>query len=631
MKRSVWSRLKDESAIWRIGALPGAMIIGLVVAARLAGALQWLEWRALDQGLRLRPAEAIDERILIVGINEADIRQLGTYPIPDRAIAGLLKKLQTHQPAVIGLDIFRDLPVEPGHDALVQAFRSSKNVIAINKVLPDQSGMTVDPPPALPPEQIGFADAILDADGSLRRSLLGTSDAQKQWHFSLSLQVAKTYLATKQITLDNGERDPVAMRFGSVELTRFQPNVGGYVHADAGGNQVLLNVRSGRHPFRVVSLQDVETGKVDPNWIRDRIVLIGITAPSVKDIVHSDAIVSDNPALIYGVEIQAHAISQIVSAVLDQRPLLNVWSEFWDYAWIIAWGILGISLGRFIRQPLLILLGLAIACITLISISYGLLLLSWWIPVVPALLVLVLNGAGLAASLFYRYDQDLRSRLQDRQRVIDSTFNTIHNGPLQTLAALLRRAQAQAIPSSLLIAELQQLNQELRSVYDTVRQDALVQGEQFYLAPDDALNLQEPLHEVLYEVYSSVMERDFPCFKALKMQLVTFEPLDERQLSLEQKRSLCRFLEEALCNVGKHAVCATRLEVMCTQAQGRNLIRVMDNGSGFDGSLPEGMGTQQARSLAQQLGATFVREGRSTGGTLCELSWSARKAWFWQF
>lgn len=115
------------------------------------------------------------------------------------------------------------------------------------------------------------------------------------------------------------------------------------------------------------------------------------------------------------------------------------------------------------------------------------------------------------------------------------------------------------------------------------------------------------------------------------MQLVTFEPLDERQLNLEQKRSLCRFLEEALCNVGKHAICATRLEVMCTQTKGRNLIRVMDNGSGFDGSLPEGMGTQQSRSLAKLLGGTFVREARSTGGTLCELSWSVRKAWFWQF
>lgn len=629
VKRSVWTRLKDEAAVWRVGALPGVVIIGLVVAARLTGLLQGLEWRALDQGLRLRPAESVDDRILIVGINEADIRRVGTYPIPDRDLAALIRKLQTHQPAAIGLDIFRDLPVQPGHADLVQAFRGSKNVIAISKVLPDLGGLTVNPPPTLPLEQVGFADALLDSDGALRRSLLGTTDAKETWHFSLSLRLAEIYLATQNILLGNGYRDPDAMRFDSVELTRFQPNSGGYVRADAGGNQVLLNFRSGTNPFRIVSLQDIQSGRVDPNWIRNRIVLIGIMSPSIKDIVSSSAIASANPPLIYGVEIQAHAISQIISAVLNQRPLLSVWSEGWEYLWIIVWGILGISLGRFIRVPLGILLGLAIAGITLIGISYGVLLLGWWIPVVPALMGLVLNGAGLAASLFYRYDQDLRSRLQDRQRVIDYTFNTIHNGPLQTLAKLLRQAQSQDVPSSQMLIELQQLNQELRSVYDLVRLDALVEGDQFYLNCDHELNLQEPLHEVLYEVYTSVMERDYPCFQSLKVQLVTFEPLDAQYLSVEQKRGLCRFLEESLCNVGKHAQGSSRLEVTCTQAQGRNMIQVMDNGSGYDISQPEGMGTQQSRSLAQQLSGVFVREERSTGGTRCELSWSVRKVWFW--
>lgn len=629
MNRGVWTRLKNEVAIWRVGALPGVVMIGLVIAVRSAGLLQWLEWRALDQGLRLRPAEPVDERILIVGINEVDIRRAKTYPIPDRDIAALIQKLQTYQPAVIGLDIFRDLPVQPGHAALVQAFRDSKNVIATAKVLPDHSGMTVNPPPTLPPEKVGFADALADLDGVLRRSLLGTADKKGNWHFSLSLRLAETFLATQNIPLSNGIHDKEAMRFGSVELTRFQSNFGGYVGANAGGIQVLLNFRSGRYPFRIVSLGDIQSGQVDPSWIHNRIVLIGITAPSIGDIVNSAAIASDNSSLIYGVEIQAHAISQIVNAVLNQRPLLNVWSEGGEYLWIIGWGILGISLGRFIRAPLGIFLGLAIASITLVGISYGLLLLGWWIPVVPALLVLVLNGAGLAASLFYRYDQDLRFRLQDRQRMIDYMFNMIHNGPLQTLARLLSRAQAQHALSSPMLIELQQLNQELRSVYELVRRDVLVEGDQFYLSHNRTLNLQEPMHEVLCEVYTSVMEREL--FNSLEVRLITFEPLDERQLNIEQRRSLCWFLEEALCNVGKHAVDATRLEVICTHANGRNLIQVLDNGGGFDASVPEGLGTQQARSLAKQLQGVFVRERRSASETICELSWSARKAWFWQF
>ncbi len=91
-------------------------------------------------------------------------------------------------------------------------------------------------------------------------------------------------------------------------------------------------------------------------------------------------------------------------------------------------GILGISLGRFLRSPLKILLSLTGASIALIAISYGLIIWGWWVPVVPALLVLVLNGAGLTASLFYRYEQDLRTRLQERQLIIEHTFNAFTTG-----------------------------------------------------------------------------------------------------------------------------------------------------------------------------------------------------------
>ncbi|WP_199296092.1 CHASE2 domain-containing protein [Trichocoleus sp. FACHB-591] len=619
---SAWKTIRDGLAAWWHVALPGTIIIGIVTAARLTGMLQWLEWKAFDQGLRLRPAEPVDERILIVGINETDIQRARTYPISDDILAALLKELQANQAAVIGLDIVRDLPVPPGHTALVEAFQNPR-VIAVEKVLYPP----IKPPPTLPSEQIGFVDALLDADRSLRRSLLGTSDLRNNWHFSLTLRLAETYLATQHVALENGIRDPGAMRFGGVELTRFQPNFGGYISTDAGGNQVMLNFRSGPKPFRIVSLQDVRSGKVDPAWIRNRIVLIGITASSVKDVVNVSAIDRDNPAQIYGVEAQAHAVSQIVSAVLDQRPLFNAWADGWEYIWIVGWGVVGICLGRVIRAPFGLMLGLAIACITLISISYGLLLLGWWIPMVPALLVLLLNGAGL--TVFYRYEQDLRSRLQDRQRVIDHTFNAIHNGPLQTLASLMRQMQSQELSSSQILVELQQLDRELRSVYDSVCQEALEQSHHFHLSYECELNLQEPLDKVLQEVYSSVMERDLPCFKALKVQLVTFEALDERYLSVEKKRSLCRFLEEALCNVGKHAVNATRLEVRCSYSQGCNLLQVMDNGSGSNPAPPEGMGTQQAKRLAKQLRGKFLREERSTGGTLCELRWTVKKAWFW--
>ena len=636
MERNLWQKIKAEIAIWRVGAMPGFVIIGLVMLTRLTGSLQFLEWVALDTFLRLRPPEPIDERIVIVGINEGDIQSVGTYPIPDKDIAELLRTLQKYKPNVIGLDIFRDLPVEPGHAARVAAFKDIKNLIAIEKVLPDRQGFTVNPPPELPPEQVGFADAILDADGSIRRSVLGTWTFQKDYKFSLSLRLVETYLSSKGIPLNNGIRDQDAMRFGSTELTRFRPNFGGYVRADAGGNQILINFRSGQKPFRIISLRDIKNGNVNPNWIRDRIVLIGMTALSAKDIVNSAAISGVNPKLVYGVEVQAHAVSQILSAVLDRRSLLKGWSDGWEYLWIFGWGLLGISLGRLFESPLKILLGLGVASVGLTSVCYLCLILGWWLPFVPAMLTLVLNGAGLTAALFYRQERDLRLRLQERQLIIEQTFDTIHNGPLQRLARMLRYSQELDLSSDQLFLELQQLNKEIRDVYECVRRETLTQGASIYLGGDLELDLSAPIHEILYQVYDNTITRDFPCFKTIKIKINKFEPLDSRYLTIEQKRGLCRFLEEALCNVGKYAVGVTRLSVICMEEKGQNSLRIIDNGVGLN-SLSgkaaqfKGRGTQQAENLARQLRGKFRRFPNSPKGTVCELIWPGGKTWFWQF
>ena len=622
MQRGITRKIKQEIVLWRVGILPGITVIGLVIIARLTGLLQSLEWSIMDNFLRLRPWEPVDERIAIVEINEADIQSVGVYPIPDREIALLLRKLQRYQPAVIGIDLFRDLPVEPGHTELVAAFKDIKNLIAVEKALPAQ----IAPPPELPSSQVGFSDVITDADGRLRRVLLGTP-TPGGYKFALPLRLAETYLSTKGITLENGIRDRNAMRFGKIELPRFLPNWGGYVGTDAGGVQMLLNFRSGKARFRTLSFQDIKRGNFNPNWIRDRIVIIGITSPGV-DIKNTSAIVNENPGsgLAYGVEIQAHTVSQIIGAVLDGRPLLQVWSDGWEYVWIFAWGILGIGFGRLTQSPLRNLLGVGITSAGLIGFSFLLLIWGWWVPVTPALLVFGLNGVVLTT--FYQYDRVLRLRISDRQSIIDTTFDTIHNGPLQTLAKLLRNVRERDLPSNKLISELEQLDRELRAVYESMRRETLSQDESLYLNSDLKLDLQAPLHEILYQVYDRTLERDLPCFKTLKLKIRTFDQIDPKHLTVEQKRGLCRFLEEALCNIGKHAKGVTRLNVIWTLKDGWYLLQITDNGEGIC-SEAEGRGTQQCRNLARQLRGKFMRSPLAPKGTVCEITWRVRKFWFW--
>ncbi|NER81320.1 MAG: CHASE2 domain-containing protein [Leptolyngbya sp. SIO1D8] len=271
MSFETWSRIRRQLAVLHVGLLPGLLFLGLITGGRLTGAFQLLEWRALDAFLHSHTPEAIDDRILLVGIDEQAIRAAGTYPIPDQQLVSLLQILQNHQPRVIGVDLFRDLPVEPGHLELATALREMDNVIGIERVLPP----LVAPPPSLPTDRIGFVDALLDEDGRQRRGLLGTQTDQG-FRFSLALLLAKAYLAAEDIPLSNGLQDPSTMRFGSAELPRIRSNFGGYIGANAGGGdmQTLLNFRQGSHAFRDVTLQDILSGNFDPEWVRDRIILI---------------------------------------------------------------------------------------------------------------------------------------------------------------------------------------------------------------------------------------------------------------------------------------------------------------------------------------------------------------------
>lgn len=627
----IWKRVQQELAVWRVGALPGLMVIGLIVFLRLLGFLQPAEWWALDHFLRVRPEEPIDKRILIVGIDEEDIHAIGTYPIPDAQLVQLIQKLQTYQPKAIGLDIIRDLPVEPGHQQLTQLFQTSKNIIGIETAVPDARGKLIQPPPNLPSTQVGFADLVRDSDGAVRRALIGTL-AEEDYKFSLPLLLTESYLADEGLVLENGSRDPDAMRFGTSEFDRFHPNSGSYVNADAGGNQFLINFRSSATPFRVVSLSEVIQSEIPDDWIRNRIILIGMMASSAGDLRRTNSIQYGDAGFIYGVELHAHITSQMLSTVLDKRPWLRVWDDGWDYVWILGWGILGISLGRFFITPLKILLGLGLASFILLTVCFYVFTLGWWLPIVPAWLVLILNGAGLTASLFYRYQQDLQARLQDRQLVIEQTYTAIHNIPVQTVKSMLSSLRQGELLIDTIGIDLERLEQELRAIEESVRQETLSQTDTLYLAGGIKLNLAHPMHQLLHEVYRATVARvqDFPRF-ATVIKIVSFEAIDSRSLTIQQKQSLCRFIEEALCNVGKYAEGMTRLEVSCKTQNGWNIIRVVDNGMGIEDSASSrtGYGTKQAVNLARQLGGTFKRSANQPKGTICELIYPIRQSWFW--
>jgi nitrate/nitrite-specific signal transduction histidine kinase len=86
------------------------------------------------------------------------------------------------------------------------------------------------------------------------------------------------------------------------------------------------------------------------------------------------------------------------------------------------------------------------------------------------------------------------------------------------------------------------------------------------------------------------------------------------------KRDLCLWLEEALCNVGKHAQGTTRIVVTGQHHEGQYVLKVQDNGAGLKPGQGQ-QGTKHCNLLAQRLGGQFRRESLPKGGVICELSW----------
>src|SRR5262249_3931377 len=112
---------------WRQGAVRAfvrsplvvSLLLSLLVSLgllglRLAGSLEALELAAYDWYLRLRPEAPPDPRIVLIAVTEQDIHQHG-WPLPDATLARALDMLAEDHPRAIGLDIYRDIPVEPGH------------------------------------------------------------------------------------------------------------------------------------------------------------------------------------------------------------------------------------------------------------------------------------------------------------------------------------------------------------------------------------------------------------------------------------------------------------------------------------------------------------------------------------
>jgi CHASE2 domain-containing sensor protein len=426
-------------------AISGLISLGIVLllaGVRMLGILQPLELSTFDQMMQLRPDEGIDSRLLIIDITDKDIEmqqhqreqmqrvstsaqtrnQTFDVSLSDRSLDRLLDVLTPYQPAVIGLDIYRDFPVAREQTTLTNHFQKLP-IVAICKQgdIRDEKIASIDPPPEIPLERVGFSDFLTDDGEVLRRHLLSlyqiqwNSDSKCRVDQSLSTQVAFRYLnqlGIKAGFIRHGDYDD--LQLGNQVYKVLRSRTSGYQKLPQawGGNQILLNYRASDTIATRISLTEVLNHSINPDYVKDKIVLIGVTAQ--KEAAENDYWLTPNgvkePQKMPGVVAQAHMISQIISAALDQRPLIWTWSGWIEILWILAWSLLASiltsQLGLRHQSIRRLLPQLGVMAALLLGGLYGacfvMLLSGGWIPFIPTALALGLTSSVVGGFHIYR-------------------------------------------------------------------------------------------------------------------------------------------------------------------------------------------------------------------------------------
>ena len=303
--------------------------IGLALTALacaiVGGILPLPVTETLDRHLydaRLRAQEAApDDRIVIVDIDEASLAAHGRWPWPRETLAALLERLSAPgAAAVVGVDVvFAEPDRDPAQDEALAAALHGRPVVLGYYFTSDRGGLSsgVLPAPLMQADALpglgqrvtswsgfganlerlqreaagaGFFNPIVDADGVVRALPL-LAEYRGQLYESFAVAVLRRYLGNANLKLAGGSLAlqgrkasvSIPMSSGLSALVPFAATQG-ELAAVAGGPVPDGATPATASRFRYVSATEVLNGRVDPALLRERIVLLGTSAPGLTDL-----------------------------------------------------------------------------------------------------------------------------------------------------------------------------------------------------------------------------------------------------------------------------------------------------------------------------------------------------------
>lgn len=237
-----------------------------IAAALIAIALAHLKfWQPLEQvgyNTLVRVHTQVfqphwDERIVVIAIDEASLKQYGRFPWSRTRYVQLLQALEPALPSAIGFDVLFAESTPEDLDLATALYASGSVVLATGA---DRRGRTIEVVPSLArATHQGHVYNLPDSDGISRRHWLYINQFP-----SLGVAMLKRYNENVRFTIAEGNfAQPIA-------LSPAIPN--------QSEQFTWLNWLNQTEAISTVSFVDVVRGKVKPETFNNKFVLVGITA-----------------------------------------------------------------------------------------------------------------------------------------------------------------------------------------------------------------------------------------------------------------------------------------------------------------------------------------------------------------
>jgi len=330
--------MKDGSLKIRHASQAAWIIAIIIVSTMMAMAFYWrapgLNSYARDRLMQARGPIPPPDDIVIVAIDEASIARFGRFPWQRQLTARALDTISSAQPKAIALDILYSEPTINGDDtALADSIKRTGNSVVGAQLVEttDETGSPVarwlSPLPVIESNAagIGHVNVSTEADGEARELPLRKSDDQGRTLWAIAVETIRVGEGVRPDTVRDvaggvrlGTRTiPVARDVRTTRFGRQGPN----------GTEDTLNADRmaldyvgppGSFSHQTYSFAEVFDGRVPPQSLRGKYVLVGATAATLGDHVATPFVHGDGAAgqqhgeLMPGVEVLANSINTIL-------------------------------------------------------------------------------------------------------------------------------------------------------------------------------------------------------------------------------------------------------------------------------------------------------------------------------